>query len=49
MNTSLLWVVACIYLGVSVQFAMLGQKGNALAWLSYAVANVGFALAARGW
>ena len=49
MNTSLLWLVAGIYMCVSVQFALQGQKGNALAWFSYSIANVGFALAARGW
>lgn len=49
MNPILIWVVAVIYLGVAIQFALQGQKGLALAWCSYSLANVGFALAARGW
>jgi hypothetical protein len=44
MSAPLLGLCAVIYLGVSVDYAIKGNPGMSLAFLAYAVANVGFIL-----
>lgn len=44
----LLALCAAIYVGVAVGYARRGEFGMALAFLAYAVANVGFILANPG-
>jgi hypothetical protein len=44
MSLYLLGVVACIYLWVALGYAKFGQHGMALAFVAYAVANLGFML-----
>lgn len=42
-------VLACgLYLWQAVNYALAGQKGMALGFVAYALANAGFILAARG-
>lgn len=44
MTASLMSLVALIYLGVAVSYALDGRWGMCLAFIAYAVANVGFVL-----
>jgi hypothetical protein len=46
-NAWLLGVAALLYTGVAIDYALKGSPGNALAWAAYALANVGFIIAAR--
>lgn len=43
MNPALLYLVAAIYAGVAIQYMYAGRWGMALAFLAYAVSNIGFA------
>lgn len=45
MNGWLLGVVGCIYLACAANYWRDGENGMALAFVSYAMANVGFILA----
>ena len=45
MTKPLLALVALIYLGVAASYYRQGNAGMALAFLAYAVANVGFMFA----
>jgi len=47
-NTLPLWLAAGLYLWQASNYALVGQKGMAVAFLAYALANAGFILAARG-
>ncbi len=42
MSGWLLGIVAVIYLGVGVDYLLAGNRGMALAFGAYALANVGF-------
>lgn len=44
MGVPLLLGVAAVYVGVAVAYAAEGRHGMGLAFLAYAVANVGFAM-----
>ena len=44
MGAGLLLFVGCIYLAVAWEFAQQGRWGMALAFVAYALANVGFAV-----
>lgn len=48
MNSYLLLIVAVIYIVQTAQFVYQHQYGLALAFLCYAISNVGFFYAARG-
>jgi len=41
-NAWCLALAALLYLGVAVDFTLKGEGWLALAWLAYALANVGF-------
>lgn len=50
-DTIALWGIVAstaIYLVIAVAFAVAGKNGLALAYLCYALANVGLGLAAKG-
>jgi hypothetical protein len=47
MSDLLLAIVAVIYLGVAVSYLLERNHGMALAFVAYAVANIGFIIAAR--
>lgn len=47
MNAGLLLFVGAIYLAVAVSYGRAGRWGMCLAFVAYALANVGFALDAR--
>lgn len=47
MSAALLTVVSCIYLGVAVAYMREGRWGMAVAFVAYALANVGLILDAR--
>ena len=42
MGAPLLMLVACIYLGVAVDYALQERWGMALAFTAYSLANIGF-------
>lgn len=48
MNAWLLAVVAVIYVGVAIDYYIKRDVGAALAFIAYAVANLGFIIQARG-
>lgn len=43
MSAALLLIVAVMYFGVALDYAMQARYGMALAWGAYALANLGFA------
>lgn len=47
MSSPLILAVGAVYLVVAVDQARKGDTGMAIAWLGYAVANVGLAMSAR--
>jgi len=47
-STLPLWLACGLYLWQAVNYAGVGQQGMALGFVAYALANVGFILAARG-
>jgi hypothetical protein len=47
-STLPLWLACGLYLWQAVNYAEVGQRGMALGFVAYALANVGFILAARG-
>lgn len=47
MSGPLIWIVACIYFTVAWDQWRKGDPGMALAWLSYAMANIGLAWSSR--
>jgi hypothetical protein len=47
MSSTLILSVGCVYLLVAVDQFRKGDAGMALAWLGYALANVGLAWNAR--
>lgn len=44
MNAGLLYFVAVVYFAVAIEYASHDRWGMALAFVAYALANVGFAL-----
>jgi len=44
MGSTLLLVVSAIYVAVAMNYLYVGRPGMAIAFLGYAVANVGFLL-----
>lgn len=44
MSPMLLYIVAAIYLGVGLQYLQAGRLGMCLAFIAYALANIGFAV-----
>ena len=44
MSSPLLLFVGAIYIGVAASYWLDGRAGMALAFLAYAIANIGFAL-----
>lgn len=48
MGNTLLLIVTIIYFGVAVDYYSKNQIGMAIAFLAYALANIGFILANRG-
>lgn len=47
MSTPLLGIVAVIYLAVGADYLLAGNRGMALAFVAYALANVGFMMAPK--
>lgn len=47
MSTLPLWLASFLYVWQALEFAHGGKSGLALAFFAYAVANLGFVLAAR--
>lgn len=47
MSSPLILAVGAVYLFVAIDQARRGSPGMALAWLGYAIANVGLAWEAR--
>lgn len=47
-NTLPLWLACGLYFWQATNYYIAGQKGMALGFVAYAVANLGFVLAARG-
>jgi hypothetical protein len=47
MSEWLLWVVGLCYVGTAIDLYLRGNSGLALAFLSYAIANLGLIMAAR--
>lgn len=48
MDTGLLLFVGVVYLWVAVGYVRAGRWGMTVAFIAYALANLGFALDARG-
>ena len=48
MSNLLLIIVSLIYLGVSINLLVDAKYGMSLAFIAYAVSNIGFVLANRG-
>ena len=48
MSSGLLTLVALIYFWVAIAYVREGRYGMALAFVAYALANIGFILDARG-
>lgn len=48
MGNTLLIMVTLAYFGVAIDFGIKGQLGMALAFLAYALANIGLIMASRG-
>lgn len=44
-----LWIAAGLYLWQAANYQTAGQNGMALGFVAYALANVGFILAAHGY
>ena len=49
MSVGALTISIVLYLSIAIDQFVKGQRWMALAFLAYAVANAGFALAAKGW
>jgi hypothetical protein len=47
MSSPLILVVGLVYLAVAIDQWRKGDSGMAIAWLGYALANVGLAMSAR--
>ena len=47
-DTLPLWLACGLYLWQAFNYGAVGQNGMALGFVAYALANVGFILAARG-
>lgn len=47
-NTLPLWLACGLYLWQAANYASVDQRGMALGFVAYALANAGFILAARG-
>ena len=47
-NALPLWLACALYLWQAANYYSVDQKGMALGFVAYALANVGFILAARG-
>ena len=47
-DTLPLWLACGLYVWQAVNYGSAGQHGMALGFVAYALANVGFILAARG-
>jgi hypothetical protein len=48
-NTLPLWLAAGLYLWQATNYWLSGQRGMAVGFVAYAVANVGFIAAAHRW
>lgn len=47
MSAPLLWIVSAIYFGVAIDFGYRDNPGMCIAFLAYAVANIGLIVASR--
>lgn len=47
MSKTLILAVGAVYLAIAVDQWIKGEKGMALAWLGYSLANCGLAMAAK--
>lgn len=47
-DTLPLWLACGLYVWQAVNYGTAGQQGMAIGFVAYALANVGFILAARG-